>query len=87
MLLIFEQLSKQDHAKKAIELNSSTVRSRLAELESSHQNNETENAQLRRDKMLLVDHVADLQKKVRIAFCTMISKEFLQWKKLLGNFR
>ena len=57
-------MSKQEHAKKALELNSSTVRSRLAELESTHQNHETENAQLRRDKMLLVDHVADLQKKV-----------------------
>ena len=60
------QVGKQEHAKKAVELNSSTIRSRLAELESSHQNHETDNAQLRRDKMLLVDHVADLQKRVSV---------------------
>lgn len=60
------QVGKQEHAKKAVELNSSTIRSRLAELESSHENHETDNAHLRRDKMLLVDHVADLQKRVSV---------------------
>ena len=68
-------MSKQEHAKKAVELNSSTVRSRLAELESTHQNHVTENAQLRRDKMLLVDNVADLQKRVRSTYLHPVINE------------
>ena len=48
------------------ELNNSTVRSKLAEVEHSKASMEKENEELRRDKMLLVDHVADLQKQVRM---------------------
>ncbi len=61
---------------KSVELNSSTIRSRLAELEATHDNVTAENAQLRRDKMLLVDHVADLQRKVRYLelLCTNTSR-------------
>ncbi|XP_074656380.1 uncharacterized protein LOC141909699 isoform X2 [Tubulanus polymorphus] len=60
-----EQLAKQEHLSTSTELNASTTRSRLNEIEALHQNAETENTQLRRDKMLLVDHVADLQKQIR----------------------
>ncbi len=46
------------------ELNATTTRSRLSEIETRYQANDTENSQLRRDKVLLVDHVSDLQKQV-----------------------
>ena len=58
------QLAKQEHLNTSSELNASTTRSRLNELEGVHQNIESENTQLRRDKMLLVDHVSNLQKQV-----------------------
>lgn len=57
------QLDKQKHANKGLELNSATNRSRLAEAETLREKSETECSQLRRDKLLLVDHVADLQKQ------------------------
>ena len=60
----FFQLSNQGAVTTASELNMSTTRSRLTELEAVHQRSDTENTQLRRDKMLLVDHVSNLQRKV-----------------------
>ncbi|KAK2167062.1 hypothetical protein LSH36_32g09010 [Paralvinella palmiformis] len=59
-----EQLSKLEQLSTQEKLNANTTRSRLAELEVIHQRLETENSELRRDKMLLVDHVADLQNKL-----------------------
>ncbi|XP_064652760.1 ELKS/Rab6-interacting/CAST family member 1-like isoform X2 [Lineus longissimus] len=58
------QLAKQEQIATSTEFNASSTRSRLAEVENAHHGTETENSQLRRDKMLLVDHVADLQKQL-----------------------
>ena len=58
------QLSKQDERHTHNTLTHNTTKSRLAELEGRQGGAEQENAQLRRDKMLLVDHVSDLQKQV-----------------------
>ena len=46
------------------ELSLKTACSRLNEVEAQYKIIDTENSNLHRDKMLLVDHVADLQKKV-----------------------
>ena len=62
-LTIF-QLVKQETLNNTSTLSHNTTRSKLAELEARYEATEHENAQLRRDKMLLVDHVADLQKQV-----------------------
>ena len=58
------QLSHQGQVTTANELSTTTIRSRLAELEAMHGQSDSENTQLRRDKMLLVDHVANLQRQV-----------------------
>ena len=47
------------------ELQLNTARSRVTELTGMHETLERENNQLRKDKSLLVDHVADVQKKVK----------------------
>ena len=61
---IYFQLVKQETLNNTSTLSHNTTRSKLAELEARYEATEHENAQLRRDKMLLVDHVADLQKQV-----------------------
>lgn len=61
----FSQLAKQEHFNTSAELSANTTRSRLNELEGVHQSTDAENTNLRRDKMLLVDHVSNLQKQVR----------------------
>ena len=48
------------------ELQLNTARSRVTEITSMHESTERENNQLRKDKSLLVDHVAEIQKKVSI---------------------
>ncbi|XP_072038684.1 uncharacterized protein [Amphiura filiformis] len=58
------QLVKQEQLNTTSSLGHNTTRSKLAEVEARYTSSEHENAQLRRDKMLLVDHVADLQKQV-----------------------
>ncbi|XP_006822190.1 uncharacterized protein LOC100373437 [Saccoglossus kowalevskii] len=60
-----EQLSKQEQISSSQSLSSNTIRSKLSELEGMHATTDAENAQLRRDKMLLVDHVAELQSQLR----------------------
>ena len=57
-------LAQQEQLTTSTELNASTTKSKLVELEGLHTSTESENNQLRRDKMLLVDHVAEMQKKV-----------------------
>ncbi|XP_071483729.1 uncharacterized protein [Diadema antillarum] len=61
---LMQQLSKQDERHTHNTLSHNTTKSRLAEVEGRQGGLEQENAQLRRDKMLLVDHVAELQKQV-----------------------
>lgn len=58
------QLAETERLASTSELNASATRSRLVELENLHQNTEEENAKLRRDKALLVDHTSGLQKQV-----------------------
>ncbi|XP_013381886.1 putative leucine-rich repeat-containing protein DDB_G0290503 [Lingula anatina] len=60
-----DQLSAQGSTLTSTELNASSTRSRLVELESVHRSTEDENAQLRRDKALLTDHTADLQRQLQ----------------------
>lgn len=56
------------------ELKLNTARSRVTELTSMHEYLEKENTQLRKDKSLLVDHVADIQKKVSFVWKKSKSK-------------
>ena len=59
------QLSTREVSHNKMELKASTAQSRITELEGLQQAGEVEVTQLKRDKVLLVEHVADLQKKVR----------------------
>ena len=59
------QLTQQDQTTASQELSLKTTKSRLAEIEAQYKVIDSENTELRRDKMLLVDHIADLQQKVR----------------------
>ena len=59
------QLAKQEQGHATSNLSQNTLRSRIAEVEGRLSGVESENTQLRRDKMLLVDHVSELQKQVR----------------------
>lgn len=59
-----EQASFKDSVTTQQELQLNTARSRVTELTGMHEMTERENNQLRKDKALLVDHVADLQKKL-----------------------
>ncbi|XP_022091153.1 paramyosin-like [Acanthaster planci] len=61
---LMNQLAKQEQEHVTSNLSQNTLRSRLAELEGRLSGVEVENTQLRRDKMLLVDHVSELQKQV-----------------------
>ncbi|XP_038051686.1 cingulin-like [Patiria miniata] len=61
---LMNQLAKQEQEQTTSSLSQNTLRSRLAELEGRLSGVEVENTQLRRDKMLLVDHVSELQKQV-----------------------
>ena len=62
------------------EQKASAAESRIRELEALHRASEDEVTQLKRDKVLLVEHVADLQKKVNlfsISAPANISTQFL----------
>ncbi|XP_052281601.1 ELKS/Rab6-interacting/CAST family member 1-like isoform X2 [Dreissena polymorpha] len=59
-----EQMTTKESASTQVELQLNTARSRVTELTSMHSHLEKDNTQLRKDKSLLVDHVADLQKKL-----------------------
>ena len=57
-------MTQHELAKNTLEMQLGSAKLRVAELESAVTAAETDNAQLRKDKLLLVDHVADLQSKV-----------------------
>ncbi|XP_064597308.1 myosin heavy chain-like [Liolophura sinensis] len=59
-----EKLTKEENLISAHESQLTTAKSRQSELEGQFVVLDAENAQLRKDKMLLVDHVADLQRKL-----------------------
>ncbi|XP_060553175.1 uncharacterized protein LOC132714330 isoform X2 [Ruditapes philippinarum] len=61
-----EKLSFKDSVSTQQELQLNTARSRVTELTGMHEHLEKENTQLRKDKSLLVDHVADIQKKLEL---------------------
>ena len=66
-------MSFKDSVSTQQELQLNTARSRVTEITSIHEATERENNQLRKDKSLLVDHVADLQKKVILS----LAEEYL----------
>lgn len=72
-----QQLSKQQDVSTSLELNNNSTRSALYETEGKFKFLESENKQLRRDKDLLVDHVAELQRQVRLAFTGLITGDSL----------
>ncbi|CAL1533196.1 unnamed protein product [Lymnaea stagnalis] len=59
-----DQLTNEQTTHKRTDLQVNTMRSRLTESEGMHSVIDSENTQLRKDKILLVDHVAELQKKL-----------------------
>lgn len=61
---LMEKLSKYESVSTTRDLELNTSRSRVAELESLHSSVDKENMQLRKDKVLLVDHVSELQRKM-----------------------
>lgn len=61
-----EQVSFKESVATQHDLQLNTARSRVKELSSMHEHLEKDNIQLRKDKSLLVDHVADIQKKLEL---------------------
>ncbi|KAK7475895.1 hypothetical protein BaRGS_00032863 [Batillaria attramentaria] len=59
-----EQLTNKETACSTAERRLNTNQSRITELEGLQKATEAEVTQLKRDKVLLVEHVADLQKKI-----------------------
>ncbi|KAK3611538.1 hypothetical protein CHS0354_016471 [Potamilus streckersoni] len=59
-----EAVTRKDSISNSQEQEISTARKKMNELTNMQDSCEKENIQLRRDKSLLVDHVADLQKKL-----------------------
>lgn len=59
-----EQLTNKDMSSNKTELRANTAEARVAELESLYEASESDIKQLKYDKVLLVDHVADMQKKI-----------------------
>lgn len=57
-------MSEQKTVSTSLELNNSSTRSALYETEGKYKFLENENKQLKRDKELLIDHVAELQRQV-----------------------
>lgn len=66
MKQLHEQLSFKESVNTQHELSLNTARSRVTELSSMHEHLEKEASQLRKDKSLLVDHVAEVQKKLEM---------------------
>ena len=58
------QLTRTESATTTQDLELKTLKSRINELESFQSTVETECEQLRKDKLLLVDHVSEIQRKV-----------------------
>jgi len=59
-----EQIGRKEQLNTSQELSNSTTRARLSEVQHSKETVERENAELRREKMLLTDHVAQLNKQM-----------------------
>ncbi|KAL8577252.1 hypothetical protein ACOMHN_022440 [Nucella lapillus] len=59
-----DQLTSKETMYNKLDLRTNTAQSRINELEALQQSSESEVTQLKRDKILLVEHVADLQKKI-----------------------
>ncbi|XP_067936393.1 trichohyalin-like [Watersipora subatra] len=70
-----EQLSKQKNMATSLELNNTSTRSALYESEGKHAFLENENRQLKRDKEMLVDHVAELQRQLARKDVTLASNK------------
>lgn len=67
------------------EFHNRTIQSRLSEVEARFVNADTNNAQLRKDKQILVEHTSQLQKKVGICWLAA-TKEARNKKVLISNF-
>ena len=63
-LWFFLQLTQTESTSTSQELQVKTLKSRVSELESFQTTVEKECEQLRKDKLLLVDHVSEIQRKV-----------------------
>ncbi|XP_019628397.1 PREDICTED: paramyosin-like [Branchiostoma belcheri] len=61
-----DQVRVQEELGTSVRLEGATAKSQLRELEGIHTSTNVENSQLRRDKALLVDHVAELQKQLTV---------------------
>lgn len=59
-----EQLGQKEQLSTSQELSNSTTRARLSEVQHARDTMERDNSDLRREKMLLSDHVAELQKQL-----------------------
>ncbi|KAL4227958.1 hypothetical protein ACF0H5_013396 [Mactra antiquata] len=59
-----EQVTFKESVTTQQELQLNTARSRVTELSNMHEHLEKENTQLKKDKSLLVDHVAEVQQKL-----------------------
>ena len=64
-LLLIHQIRKQEADNSAMESTNNSTRMQLVTTESQVTTLEKENSNLRRDKDILTDHVADLQRQVR----------------------
>ena len=62
----FLQLAAQERDLVALKLNASTLKGKVAELESLLAEAEREITSIRDDKKTLIDHVADLQRQVHL---------------------
>lgn len=58
-------MSKQESVSNTLEIDNTTTRGKLYETEGKSQFLDSENKQLKRDKELLIDHVAELQRQVK----------------------
>ena len=63
--LLIHQIRKQEADNSAMESTNNSTRMQLVTTESQVTTLEKENSNLRRDKDILTDHVADLQRQVR----------------------
>ncbi|KAK6960114.1 cilia- and flagella-associated protein 58-like isoform X1 [Biomphalaria glabrata] len=59
-----EQLTNEESTHKRTDLQINTLKSRLTESDGMRSVMEAENEQLKKDKVLLVDHVAEMQRKL-----------------------
>ena len=64
IVIINLQLTRTESTSTSQDLQMKTLKSRVSELESFQQSVEKECDQLRKDKLLLIDHVSEIQRKV-----------------------